>query len=381
MKVWKFISGYVNIRMMGEYPEKVVNRLLEDGTPVANCRRTAEGLSCGVRPKDFKKLRTALRGSGVRFSVGSKRGAPFMLKALRRNAVLTVSAILAAAVIAFLSTRLWFIRIEAPSFDGEELTAMLSELGVRRGAALREVRTGDISAALNADPRITNAKAVLKGVTLTLTLAENHSSVPELKKDPSSGIYADKDCVVREISVTGGHACVAPGAAVKKGDTLITGDLSASKEGLLVNAEGTVIGEVLYAASATAPGEYEELVPSGRSALLRSLTVFGREIMPEPPFSEYSLEPVRETKLTYAPLPVTVREYLFTELVPETIPDSLEGTELRARLSAQEKLKALLPEQARIITVRTDCVINGDGSATAVITVTALEEIGRRRTY
>ncbi|MBQ3849534.1 MAG: hypothetical protein II747_03670, partial [Clostridia bacterium] len=64
------------------------------------------------------------------------------------------------------------------------------------------------------------------------------------------------------------------------------------------------------------------------------------------------------------------------ELTEQMLEDSDEGTSERARLMAQERLADMLPDDADVKTVKTNCVENEDGSVTAVMTVTTIERIG-----
>lgn len=379
MKVWKFFPGYVNIGIVGKYPERLLNRCFDDGLVLFGLERHEWGTSAVVRARDFKRLHRLNRGSGVGIRILKKRGMPRLTALFRRNAVF-IAALTAFITLAFIaSTRVWFIRIRTVSVPEAEIAEKLKELNAYVGAPKRGFTTGGVAESLDLDPRIANARVKLEGVTLTVDISETIGEAPGRETSSSASIYADKDCVIRFISAARGHAAVREGQAVEAGDLLITGDLSELKEGLTVQADGLILGEVLYTASATVPAGVEKTQRTGEFVTAIGLSAFGRVLFFGLPYDEYETEPVRTGVLSAAPFPLPVTEYRVYKLEKRLVPDSASGTEERARLAAQEKLKEILPHDARILAVSTECIMKEDGSVTAVIRVTVIEKIGIRR--
>ena len=56
MKLWKSITGYVNISIVGEYPEKTLNRCIGAGIPIKRAVRSAEGACISVPASDLKRI-------------------------------------------------------------------------------------------------------------------------------------------------------------------------------------------------------------------------------------------------------------------------------------------------------------------------------------
>lgn len=381
MKVWKFDSGYVNIRITGRYPERLVNRCIDNGVRLSNCERSGECINADVRTADFKRLRPLVRGTGLSVRISSRRGADRVRAAVYRNAVFAAALLLASIAVAAASFRLWFIRVETVSIPEDEIIELLGGMGVRPGVPKKRLSPKAIADSLNSDPRIVNAKVVLRGVTLKVTLAETRADQPKDKDDAPSEIVADKDCVISFIAVSRGRAAVQKGMAVKKGDTVITGDLSSEKEGYMVRADGMVLGEVSYVSSATALRRVVKKVRTGEKGVLLALRIFGREFTLNAPFEDYELEPLREYEFDASPFPIRLREYVCCELKAMPVTDTDEDAGQRAKLMAQEKLFKLIPHDAGITAINSSTTINADGSVTAVMTVITVERIGSRREY
>ncbi|MBO4384372.1 MAG: sporulation protein YqfD [Clostridia bacterium] len=362
---------------MGKYPERLINRCFEGGIALYGLERRDWGASAVIRARDFKRLRALSRGSGNRIRILEKRGIPRLKAFVRRNAVFIAALGIFIAAALSASTRLWFVRIETVSIPEAEVREMLRALSVYVGAPKDAFTTSGVAHSLDLDPRIANARVKLEGVTLYADISETVGTIPEGAEDHPASIYADKDCVIRFISAARGHAAVREGQAVKAGDLLITGDLSELKEGLLVRADGLILGETVYTAKATAPLTVEKSQRSGSSVAAVGISVFGRVFFFGLPYDEYELELVKTGRLS--PVGLTVTEYRVYELKTMPVTDTASAAEKRARLKAQEKVFELLPRGARILAVSTECYVNEDGSVTAVICVTVIEPIGVRR--
>ena len=379
MKRWKSCSGYVNIDIVGKYPEKAVNRLTCEGMKLENVTRTDNGLAARMRAAEFIGARRLFRGCGCRVRIIEKSLLARMRSRLRASRVFLVALAVFAAVCAALLTRVWFIEVNSVSIGEQSIMRVLREQGVSRGCSVSKVDNIALSRALMRLPGAVNAKITLRGVTLGVEIAESVPGVGISSRESSGGIYADRDCVISFISVTSGRALVGKGSAVKKGDLLISGDLSELKEGFVVPAAGVIEGEVLHAVSANAPRMRTSLVRTGRTCACSAAKVLGSELKLPPPYERFELEMTGEKCLSGCPIPVGVIFYDCFELKERSVPDTAEGTELRARLAAQDKLKNELPCDASIKTIETDIIINADGSVTARITAITKERIGINR--
>ena len=379
MKRWKSCSGYVNIGIVGKYPEKTVNRLICEGFGLENIKRTGEGLTFRTRASDLFRARRILSGSGCRVRIIKKSPAARLSSVFRREKLFIVSLAVLSAVCAFLLTRVWFIRIEKAGIGDDSIAEVLDQQGVRVGCARSSVDNIALFDALMRIPGAVNARIVLKGVTLGIEISESAPGSGIVSSAPASGIYADKDCVISYISVVSGRALVGKGTAVRKGQLLISGDLSDLKEGFTVPAVGEIEGEVLHAVSATASNTGTSLVRTGNVKRAVSIVVLGHEFGFKPPFEKCELEAADKRLIRGCPVPAFAVTYDCFELEERSSPDTPEGTELRARLMAQEMLKEALPEDASVISVKTVIIGNADGSVTARITAVTKEKIGINR--
>lgn len=383
MKVWNFASGYVKIGIMGDYPERIVNRALDAGMPVYDASFEDSGrLVCCVPMRSFKTLRRCARGSGCKVAVLSKRGLPYLYLRLRREYILAAFALAAAAVLVLALSRLWRIDIDYGGADKASVDAALAGMGLRVGMALKDIEPKIINSELGSLKGVVNAKAVRHGVVLCIGIsAEGQLTAGNAEAasnvSPSS-IYADRDCVIASISVTSGAAAVTEGEAVKSGQLLISGDLGSLKEGYSVSAEGEVYGRLLYRATGTAERMRTEYRRDGRTAEVIAIVLFGKELLFNLPYEAYELEPLDEGSVDACPVPVKVRRYRCFGLSPTPCDIGDDAARLLAASDAQSKLYASIPKDARIVSVNTE-IISDDGSASATVTAVTIERIGFRR--
>lgn len=375
MKLWKSSLGYVNINIMGKYPEKLINRCTAAGVPLFAVQKQSSSAKLRMRARDVYRLRPLARGSGCRVRI-TRRGCPLRLKSrFSASVFFAASCLLFAAVFAVFASRVRFIEVSSEEVPREDILAALSALGIERGVHLKNVNTAEAAVTLASDTRIANAKVTLHGVVLSVEIAEIDRRPAPSPVTEGASVTAGKDCVISFISVEHGFPAVEKGRSVHSGDMLILGDPAATAQGASAPARGVVLGQTAYTVSASASPYIQGKVRGGSSAVSVAVVAFGRELCFEPPFPDYDREPLSVSRL-FSAVPVTLICYRCYELIEQPVPDTENGVCLRAALSAQEKLSALLPEQAKIVSSATRYNKEPDGSVTATLSVTAIEPIG-----
>ena len=102
---------------------------------------------------------------------------------------------------------------------------------------------------------------------LKINVSEYNSAASTEENTEPCGIYADKDCVILSIVANKGNAAVRKGAAVRRGQLLINGDITpeGSSERVLVHSRGTITGQVAYRFSVEIGKTAPKLCQSGTS--------------------------------------------------------------------------------------------------------------------
>jgi len=213
-------------------------------------------------------------------------------------------------------------------------------------------------------------------VVLTVEIVEAEQIPPKSGEEEPCSLYAAKDGVIKTITALKGHSVVAAGQTVKKGDLLITGELT-SEAGIphQVTARGEVIARVMYvvtadcASNAWIPTRTEPGIPYSK------VSIFGRELFPIP--EEYTgWEFEEETVITLQSiLPLAIQQGRMWQLTEQERTLSRAEQEHRARRLAEEKALSLIPKDARILAKTSEIMELNDGSVRAVLSIETEENI------
>ena len=307
-------------------------------------------------------------------------GFPVFLRFAGSKLPLLVSLALGFAAVFALSKRLLFIRIEGCDAVSEEAVAgVLADFGVTPGILMNSFDTQPIKDALiELDERIGFVDLRRHGVVLSAVIHEVDSIAPDDEPELPSSIFADKDCVIIGIIAEDGNAAVIPGQAVKKGELLISGNITpeGQEDPVLVHAKGEIIAEVVYRFSVTVQPESERLVRSGEWAEISRLSVFGYDITAPPGFDNYETEFGTSRTLSPCGIPVELSVLRAYELImgkARLTPGEMQES---AAACLDEMLRQGIPKDARITSKQTEYSLNEDGTLTAVMRIQTIEKVG-----
>lgn len=377
--MWHFLKGYVIIRAEGLCSARFLKRITNAGIPVADVRKEGDAAILFRMPaKRFYDLRKLRKGLPLRIRIVRRGGLPFRFEKLYKRPVLWIGTCLLFAGIAFLSTRIWFIRIvETKRVDPEEITELLAERGIYPGAYLEGPIL--ITAANDLSAQIHDAAWIgldREGVLLTVNIVESLPESLQRADRVPSDITAEKDGVITSIQVMRGQANVKIGDSVRKGSVLISGEVVYKDRYIDMAADGVVYAAVQYRVETELPERITEAYETEATETVRILRVWNYEILrTEPQFEHYRMigpGAIRSNGL----LPVSIETQEAREIAFRERTLSQEEAEEYALASAREQAFAMVPHDASIIntygTIRT---VNG--KHVAVVIVTAEEIIGK----
>ncbi|MBR0025874.1 MAG: sporulation protein YqfD, partial [Clostridia bacterium] len=217
------------IKVEGLALERLLNAALREGVRLSAVRRLSPTeLVAKIRPKDLSLLRGIRRKYACRIRIVKKSGAVFAAGRLKMRKVLLFGWIPLLLAMFLLSRFVWFVEVTGCSrIPEEEVYALLEGLGIQPGIASAELDHYAISRALSAqDARIAWAGTSRKGVVLTVSIVEAEQIPSDLGEEEPCSLYAAKDGVINSITALKGRSAVTAGQTVKKGDLLITGELT-----------------------------------------------------------------------------------------------------------------------------------------------------------
>lgn len=382
--MWQSVEGYVIIQIEGAGVERLLNRLQAAGIPVRDVARSGRGVCrCRLRPRDFRRLHALCGGCRCRVRILRRGGLPIRMARLMRRRALLCGLLLAAAAIAFFSTRICIIRVVGCERVAERtVLRSLASLGVSAGRPRSGLSLPALAERLMAsDERIAWAGLSLDGVVLTVEIVETRTAPAPVDPKTPCDVVAVKDGVIVSATAIAGNPLVRAGDEVRAGDVLIAGDLTRedSQTPLRVHAFGQVRARVYYFAEAAVQEREQTLQPSGRSVPYRAAYIGGWKLFESAvPYEEYRLLDVQAGAFSGAALPLRVVEGVCEELVLS--PRTLTQAERREQAAYEAEQGAFLrvPADAEIVE-KTVTYTEEEGCTIAVVCVVTEESIGMER--
>jgi len=202
-----------------------------------------------------EKYKKALKKT--EFTVSDIKGLPSLFLKYRFRYGIIAGIMLIFVYILFSSSFVWDIRVEgneeiSASAVEEELSACGFYVGAPwRSKELSEIETGVLEKSdsigwININRRGNVAYVTVRGKSVYENKDEG---------DGFSNIVAARDCVIEEITVRRGIACVKAGDTVKAGELLISGVIPAELGGGFVRADGDVFGIISEKIEVSVPKE------------------------------------------------------------------------------------------------------------------------------
>lgn len=219
------LTGYVEIVVHGVHLEKLINLLTGSGLFVWDIRRIgSDALVAKIRAHGFLRIREPLRRSGCRVRIRAKKGWPFLWRRIKRRKMFLLGAVLAAVILIYLSSFIFFIKVEG--FEGKDreiLLASLAKHGVKAGLPRKELL--ERKSRIEREIMVDLPHAVWLGISVRGVVAEVR--VVRRKTAPTAikvcDIVAARNGVISKLIVIRGTPVVKEGDTVAGGDLLISG--------------------------------------------------------------------------------------------------------------------------------------------------------------
>ena len=282
------IKGRVRLKVTGGRGEELMTRLAEE-TALWDGSFENGALFFWAPLSSLGQIRRAAQECGCYVTVAGRGGLPFVRKNIRRHRFSWLAAVFAAVLLCLFLSAAWQVRIVSETESAvsasleKEIRAALADSGalppVRKSAVDTEAAA---EAILRRCPSLSWAGISFDGVFMTVSVAGRHS---ESAPSASCGhIVADTDGVIRQILVLKGQKQAEVGDTVKKGDILISGDLTYEEEGKdpvhdETAAKGVVTASVWYAAAAYVSPERVEAESTGNYAGIVTLSKDGKSFV------------------------------------------------------------------------------------------------------
>lgn len=237
IRLWRYIRGYLRIRITGSGTERFINGCRHRKIRLWNLQAVNGAYEVNMFVCDFRKLKTILRKTGTKVTIVKRIGLPFFLFRYRRRKLFFAGCVLCLAVLFMLTRFIWDIDLSGNQiYTREQILHYLGDNKVHTGMVKSKVNCSGIAADLRKNYKnIIWVSASIDGNRLCIRIRENMDAYrsktkkqTENKKGKDTSPYdlvADTDGVITEIIPREGVPRVRKGKKVKKGQVLVSGQV------------------------------------------------------------------------------------------------------------------------------------------------------------
>ena len=260
------------VTVLGLNQSRLLNKIFSEGITLFNINKISQSkLRFSLCAKDVDKAIAIIQKMCYNYEVGGKDN--FVKKALKRI-WLPIAAVVFLLLIFMSNQLVWGVEITGSSGIAlVNVQRLINERGIKP-FALKPKDLTVLEAEIMSLSNITHAAVKLSGNILKIEVIESQVTTP---LDGGGSVVSGFDGVVTRVVTESGTPLVRRGDVVKKGQSLISGDLTASADGrITVSAQpkGSVYGTVCFSFSTIVTDGYS-WAETGNVQAETALSVFG----------------------------------------------------------------------------------------------------------
>lgn len=387
--LYRLLFGYVRVNATGFNLERFINLVTRRNIVLWNIKRKDGSISFNVRAKDFKKLIGFSKKASVKLKITGKYGQPFFLKRYRKRYVLIGGIIVFLLLMCYMTSFIWLIEIDGNSrLSDYEIMNALNANGLKTGAFKGKLNTTDIER--NVKNNVDGIEWIsinINGTKATVNIKESLDVITTHDTVTPCDIISDKNALISDIMVNTGKPMVKVGDVVRKGDVLISADITYQQDGVdiiygSVYSSGSIKGKVVRKISKTIPYTLNLKRYTQNSLSSYNIKIFNTNFNTNFTksavyFENYDI--IREIKQLSIgerfPLPIIITKLVYREYNAEKIKLSHSDASLLAKKALDNEIMYQYSVNCDII--NKDCsFVENKNTITATATVTAIEPIG-----
>ncbi len=381
MKIWKFIGGYVMIRVEGLSLERFLNIAAQSGIMVYNVQRVSYTVLRAVLSAHGYHKMCRVVPDKYRITTEKKAGVPFGFKWLSGRKALLIGLACVSVMVFVVSLFVWDVRVTGiEKREAIALTREMQSLGVFVGAFKGGVDIKAIETRLMVEhDEFAWVNLRFKGVVAEIEVVPAEPAPEMVDETRPCNIVATKDALIESIVALKGRASVAKGQTVREGDVLISGFIwDEGLTRLLVAARGEVIGSVWYKAQTSAPMYAEARMPTGRTQTQRVIAIGADTAAVDAgcEFAAFDTRVIEKYNVVGLFLPVKVITLEHSEVELKQEPANLQKLMVDLEERAYYNAQRLVPDNAEVVgheTVSEEI----DGKLVVTVYVQTRENIGK----
>lgn len=387
-KFFKFLYGYVIIRVYGKGAERFVNICLRRNIEVWNTKPCKDGIEMCIFARDFFLIREVVRKCHVRIKIIEKRGLLHLTRIYKKRYMFLIGFALCIALFVISAQFIWIVEINGvENCDITSVVATLDRIGIKSGSLKHRIPEGmDIKAEILSDTDgIAWAWVYIEGAKARVEIYEQTLPPNVIDKNIPCDIVAACDGVIKHIVVKNGEKIVKQGDAVKAGDVIVSGKVGTYKEGfpeeyIYVHSMASTQAYTNHSKSGEYKLYYESRMPTGKSKKLYSVEVFGKMFslpMSELDYENYDVKETRhELKIPFfGYMGIALDSVVYNEVSINKEPISIETALEFAKNDMEEKISKELMTGSVLMNQNLEYVKNNNDTINVTLEMSFIENI------
>ena len=339
--LYRIIFGFLRVCIYGDFKERALTLCAQNGITLWNNRLKEGKIECNILVRDFRFLRSVIRGKEVKVHILKKRGVPFILNRYRKRSGILVGAVLFFVIIQLMSGYIWIIDVAGNSkvSTAKILSACHSvglDIGIRKDSFYPKLKREELMLCLDG---VAWSSLNVEGSRLTVNVTE----IKEWDKEKTySNLKAASDGIIEKMDITSGTSVVSVGQAVKKGDLLVSGIIETADGTRFVGSRGKIYAKTKEEIVLSEDYSQKHSVPTGKTKTKTVIEAFDFKIplylgTEKGPFE--TEKSGKNLKLFSANLPIKIHTKMYTFLKEESVTYSYDElcSRLEKRLNEQMK--------------------------------------------
>ncbi len=369
------LYSYSRLRFTGLNTQDILNIASKNGIIIKNAVRTEYAvMEADVYRVHIKKLKKLLGKSKYKITTVKRSGLSYKITANKKRVFLWLGMFLAFVGLALVLSRTWQVKVIGYDQPKKIIEIVKSNNMLTWKIGLNDKIEGLQQQISQSDQNILWNSVSINGTVIEVYIKENTNLLP--KEDNTGNVYADKDCVIRNLIVLGGTGKVANGTTVSKGDMLIEATQKIGEEYYPVTAKGKAIASVYYSGSETVPLKNTVYNETGNKKTVCSIRFLGMNILAGGQNEFTNSNMVTEEIRTFG-LPIKITKTTYYETMPSVTETNKEQAIKETETFLISKLKQQIPENAEIYKTETT-VTESDDSLTVQVYIETVEDVAVR---
>lgn len=273
INLYRFILGYVDLSIEGDFAERILNLSSANGVKVWNIEHQNGKIKLSMFVKDFFNIRKIRGETRLKVKIIKKTGLPFLLNKYKFRFGFLIGVFVFLITLEILSSFIWSVEVVGnQTISSTQILSICDNLGIKSGANIKKIDTAKQKQRLLLEAKnLSWASINIEGCIATVNVSEIKN--PATNNEPSN-IVADCDGVIQEITVLNGEPLLVVGEAFQKGDILVSGTINIGEISAFVDSKAKITAKVEENLVFRKPLVITEKISTGREKTKSVLEVF-----------------------------------------------------------------------------------------------------------